>query len=179
MAIKPTIYKLRIALSDLEKNYYDSLNLTVALHPSETLERMTARVLAFCLNAQEGLNFTKGLSAIDEPDIWLKRLDETIELWIDVGEPAPDRIKKASRQSKHAMVYSFNTKSDVWWEQSKSKIAFDNIEIVRFNSQDITQLSSLIERTCEWSITITGQTAFVATATGEVDVNWDVLKEKN
>jgi len=179
VAIKPTIYKLRIALSDLEKNYYDSLNLTIALHPSETLERMTARVMAFCLNAQEGLNFTKGLSAIDEPDIWLKALDEKIELWIDVGEPAPDRIKKASRQSKQVMVYSFNSKSDVWWEQSKSKMAFDNVAVIRFNSQDITQLSSQVERTCEWSVTITGQTAFVATATGEVDVNWDVLKEQN
>jgi len=74
MAIKPIIYKLRIALSDLERNYYDSLSLTVALHPSETIERMMARVIAYCINAQEGLAFTKGLSAVDEPDIWVRTL---------------------------------------------------------------------------------------------------------
>ena len=85
MALKPTIYKLRIALSDLERNLYDSLNLTVALHPSETPQRMMARVLAYCLNAQEGLVFTKGLSEIEEPDLWVRTLDEKTTLWIDVG----------------------------------------------------------------------------------------------
>ena len=179
MAIKPTIYKLRIALSDLERNFYDSLNLTIALHPSETIERMTARVLAFCLNAQDDLSFTKGLSAIDEPDIWLKALDEKIELWIDVGEPAPDRIKKACRKSGQVIVYSFNSKTDVWWEQSKSKMSFDNVSVVRFNDEKISQLSTSVERTCEWSVTITGQTAFVATASGEVEVGWDVLQGAN
>ena len=99
MALKPTIYKLRISLSDINRNFYDALNLTIAQHPSETLERMMARILAFCINAQEHLEFTKGLSAVDEPDIWVKSLDDQITLWIDVGEPAVDRIKKASRIS--------------------------------------------------------------------------------
>jgi len=174
VAIKPTIYKKRISLSDLERNYYDSLNLTIALHPSETIERMVARVLAFCLNADQNPAFTK---AVDEPDIWLKTLDGNVDLWIDVGEPAVDRIKKASRQSKKVIVYSFNSKSNVWWEQSKSKLVFDNVEVVRFNADSIIELSAFVERTSEWSITITGQTAFVATAKGEVEVSWDMLTQ--
>ena len=88
MAIKPTIYKLKIALSDLERNHYDTLNLTLALHPSETLERMMVRVLAYCINAQAHLSFTRGLSAIEEPDIWARTLDDQISLWIDLGEPS-------------------------------------------------------------------------------------------
>lgn len=176
MAIKPIIYKQRIALSDLERNYYDSLNLTLALHPSETLERMVARVLAFCLNAQEGLRFTKGLSAIDEPAIWFKALDETIELWIDVGEPAVDRVKKASHQSRQVKVYTFNSKSDVWWTQSQSKLGKLNVEVVRFDYAQVQELAEQIERTADWSITITGQSAYVATSKGEVEVTWDVLK---
>ena len=79
MAIKPTIYKFRISLSDLNRNYYDTLNLTIALHPSETLERMMARVIAFCLNATENLTFTKGLSDIDEPDISWKNIAAFLE----------------------------------------------------------------------------------------------------
>ena len=175
LAIKPTIYKLRIALSDLERHYYDSLSLTIALHPSETHERMVARILAFCLNAQPDLSFTKGLSAIEEPDLWVKSLDQQINLWIDVGEPSLDRIKKASRQSKEAMVYSFNSKSDVWWEQLKNKINFDNVAVNCFDYSQIQTLATHIERTSDWSVTITGQSAYIATSKGEVDVSWDVL----
>jgi len=175
VATKPTIYKQRIALSDLERNYYDSFNLTIALHPSETVQRMTARILAFCINAQQGLTFTKGLSAIEEPDIWLRSLDDRVDLWIDVGEPAPERVKKSCHQSNNVKVYSFNTKSDVWWEQSKPKLIFDNLEVVRFDASQIEELSTHIERTADWSITITGQSAYVATPTGEVDVSWQVL----
>ncbi|GAL33437.1 YaeQ protein [Vibrio maritimus] len=40
MALKPTIYKFRVALTDMNRDYYDSLNLTVALHPSENQQRM-------------------------------------------------------------------------------------------------------------------------------------------
>jgi uncharacterized protein YaeQ len=70
MALKPTIYKFTISLSDLNQDYFDTLQLTVALHPSETIERMMARVFAFCLHAHSNqddlLRFTKGLSAVEE-----------------------------------------------------------------------------------------------------------------
>lgn len=176
MAIKPTIYKLRIALSDLERNYYDTLSLTVALHPSETPQRMMARVLAFCLNAQPGLVFTKGLSAIEEPDIWVRSMDEQTELWIDVGEPAYDRLKKASRQADETKVYSFNTKSDVWWEQNKHKFSQLKLGVTRFESAQINALSELIERTMDWSVTITGQSAYIASGTAETEVVWTSLQ---
>ena len=107
MALKPTIYKFKIALTDLDRNYYDTLNLTIAQHPSETLERMMVRMLAFCINAQESLTLTKGLSTAEEPDLWAHTPDGRIALWIDVGEPAPDRIKKATRIAQMVKVYSF------------------------------------------------------------------------
>lgn len=122
MALKPTIYKFRISLSDLNRDYYDSLNLTVAQHPSEKIERMMTRVLAYCINAQENLVFTKGLSEIDEPDIWVRTLDDKTALWIDVGEPAVDRIKKSSHLAEDVKIYCFNSKADVWWSQSEQKI---------------------------------------------------------
>jgi uncharacterized protein YaeQ len=179
VAIKPTIYKLRIALSDLERNYYDTLNLTVALHPSETPERMMARVMAYCINAQEGLSFAKGLSDVDEPDMWVRTLDDQTNLWIDVGEPAHDRIKKASRQARQVRVYSFNSKSDVWWEQGKSKFGMLKADIFRLNHTDIEALTSLLARTMDFSVTITGQSAYVAGDNGEVEVNWEILQSKN
>lgn len=178
MAQKPTIYKQRISVSDLQRNYYDTLNLTIALHPSETEQRLMARVLAYVINAQPDLNFTKGLSTVDEPDIWVRELDEQIALWIDIGEPAFNRIKKATRKSKQLRVYSFNTKSDTWWQQCQSKMAMLEVSIYRFESSSIESFAKLLERTMDYSITITEGAAYIATKQGECEVSWQPLQEK-
>jgi len=171
MAIKPTIYKLRIALSDLNRDYYDSVNLTVALHPSETLERMMARIVAYCLNAQEHLTFTKGLSMVEEPDVWMKTLDDQVSLWIDVGEPVPERIKKSSRLAPKVKVYSFNSKSDTWWEKTKDKVGqFNNVEYYQLDWQQIQTLATLAKRTMEWSISISGDTVYIAAENQECEL---------
>jgi uncharacterized protein YaeQ len=176
MALKPKIYKLRISLSDVDRDYYDALNLTVAQHPSETLERMMVRVLAFCINAQEQLAFTKGLCAVDEPDIWVRTLDDQLALWIDVGEPAVDRIKKATRLSPAVKVYSFNSKSDVWWDQGREKFNELTVSVFRFQWESIQALAALVRRTMDLSITITGDSAYVAAESGECEVSWVPLQ---
>ena len=177
MAIKPTIYKLRISLSDLNRDYYDTLSLTIAQHPSENLERMMVRVLAYCINAQEYLAFTKGLSEVDDPDIWVRTLDDQLALWIDVGEPALDRVKKATRLARAVKVYSFNSKSDVWWQQGQNKFKNLNASVFQFQWENIQSLAALVQRTMDCSVTITGDSAYVATALGECDVPWVVLQD--
>jgi len=175
MAIKPTIYKLRIAISDFNRDYYDSVNLTVALHPSENLPRMMARIVAYCLNAQENITFTKGLSEVEEPDIWVKTLDGLISLWIDMGEPAPDRVKKSSRLAPEVKVYSFNSKSDTWWEQSKAKVqAFSHVKFYQFDWSQVQTLATFAQRNMDWSLTISGDTVYIATESDECEL---VVKE--
>ncbi len=176
MAIKPTIYKARISLSDLERDYYDSISLTIAQHPSETLERMMVRVLAYCINAQEGMEFTKGLDEVEEPDLWVRTMDEQTKLWIDVGEPSADRVKKACNRSEAVKVYSFNTKSDVWWSQGEPKFSRLDASVYRFPWESIEALAALVERTMDLSVTITGDSAYVAGNKGEVEVTWEVLQ---
>lgn len=171
MALKPTIYKLKITLSDLNRDHYDTLNLTVAQHPSETLERMMVRVLAFCLNAQEHLAFTKGISAAEEPDIWARTLDDQLSLWIDVGEPAVDRIKKATRLAPTVKVYSFNSKSNVWWDQGQEMFKELKASIFQFQWESIQSLAALVQRTMDISVTITGDSVYVATELGECEVS--------
>jgi len=175
MALKPTIHKFSISLSDLDRDYYDSLNLTVAQHPSESSERMMARVLSYCINAQERLAFTRGLSETEEPDLWVKSLDDQIELWIDVGEPNLDRLKKASRQSQQTRVYSFNSKSPTWWDQLKLSPAKLEVQVFRFEWSAIQELAQLLERTMVISVTITGASAYIATESGECEVGWQLL----
>lgn len=183
MALKPTIYKFTIALSDLNRDYYDSLDLTVAQHPSETLERMMARVLAYCLHAQERLTFTKGLSALDEPDIWLRELDDQIGLWIDVGEPAFERMKKATRVCKAVNIYSFNSKSAVWWKQNEQQLQSLPVSIFQFPNDEIKTLASLLKRTMVMSVTVTENTAYFSINQGksqaECEVSWTILQSAN
>lgn len=176
MALKPTIYKLKIALSDMDRNHYETLVLTLAQHPSETLERMMVRVLAFCINAQENPVFTKGLSAPDEPDIWAHTLDDQLLLWVDVGEPAVDRIKKASRVAERVKVYSFNSKSDAWWSQERNNFAALKAQIFRIQWSSAQALAALVERTMDLSLTISGDSAYVATEKGECEISWEELQ---
>lgn len=180
MALKPTIYKFKIALADLNHDHFANLNLTLAQHPSETIERMIVRLLAFCLHAHEDqeqlMTFTKGLSAADEPDIWLKGLDDQLHCWIDVGEPAFERLKKASRLAKRTLVYSFNSKSEVWWKQSQPLLQNLKIEIRRFYWPEIQQVSAQVARTVDWTITLSGESIYVATQDTQFEINWQILQ---
>jgi uncharacterized protein YaeQ len=175
MALKPTIYKARIALSDLDRNLYESLNLTIALHPSETLERMVARILAYCLNAQDNLIFCKGLSDADEADLWARNLNDVIELWIDVGEPAAERIKKASRLAKAVKVYSFNSKSDTWWTQGQEEFTQLKAQWFQFPWPQVQALAATVNKTMDWSMTISENSIFVSTENGDVEVSLKAL----
>ena len=179
MALKPTIYKFRISLTDMNRDYYDSFNLTVAQHPSETEQRMMARIMAFCINASPELEFTKGLSSIEEPDLWQKSLDDQILEWVDVGEPDPERVKKATRLSKSVRVFSFNTKSNVWWEQNKGKFGYLKAQIVRLDNDGIEQLAAMTQRTMDLSVMLSGNSAFVNSDTQSAEVTWEELQSND
>lgn len=163
-------------LSDMDRDYYEPLVLTLAQHPSETLERMMIRVIAFCINAQERLTFTKGLSAPDEPDISAYTLDDQMQLWIDVGEPSADRIKKATRIAPEVKVYSFNSKADAWWTQEHKKFSRLPVQVFKFDWQNAQALARLAERTMDFSITLSGNCAYVAAPTGNCELPWVPLQ---
>ncbi len=178
MALKPTIFKFDAALSDMDRDCYESLSLTVAQHPSETLERMMVRVLARCLYHHERLTFTRGLSENDEPDLWQKSLDGRIERWIEVGEPGLDRLKKAHRLAEDLVVLSFNSRSDVWWGQLADKLPAETASVYRLDWPSVQRLARLIERTGDLSITINRPSIFIAAVGGEIDLTLETLIER-
>ena len=161
MALKPTIYKFRIDISDMNNDYYNSHKLTIALHPSEKPQRMLARVLAYCLNATSDLEFTKGLSTIEEPDLWHIADDQSITHWIEIGEPDVDRIKKATRLSKQVKVYSYNTKASVWWEKVSGKFSMLPVSVESFDYDSIDTICQHLDRGASLSVMITGTSIFV------------------
>ena len=96
MAIKSTIFRAILGVSDLDRGYYAEHNLTLARHPSETDERMMVRILAFALNADERLQFGRGISTDDEPALWLKDDTGRILKWIEVGLPDERLLRRAA-----------------------------------------------------------------------------------
>src|SRR5205085_10803405 len=87
VALKATICKVALRVADVDRHYYRDHPLTLARHPSETDERMMLRILAFALHADGDLQFGRGISTDDEPDLWLRDMTGVIERWVDVGQP--------------------------------------------------------------------------------------------
>ncbi len=121
----------------MDRNYYQSHDLTVAQHPSETAMRFMVRLIAFIANADEQLCFTKGLSSEDEPELWQKTLTNDIELWIDLGQPDEKRIRKACARANQVIIYTYNKrKAKVWWEQQQEKCQrFNTLKIFHINTE--------------------------------------------
>ena len=155
MALKSTMYKADCQVADIDRGYYQTHNLTIALHPSETEERMVVRLLAFVINAHEHLQFTKGLSSDDEPDLWQLSLTGDIELWIDVGMPDEKRIRKASSRADKVIIYSYGGRNTVWWKQIQPKLErFNNLTVINLPKSATDQLAMLLKRVMQLQISL-------------------------
>ena len=155
MALKATIYKATIHLSDMDRNYYDTLQLTIAQHPSETDQRMMLRIIAFVLNAHQDLQFGKGVSDEDEATIWQINYSEEIDLWIELGQIDERRIKKAINRSKQMKLYCYGRSVATWWKQIGSKLQqFDTLSIEQFSEATTEVLTKLINRSMEFQCSI-------------------------
>lgn len=98
---------LRIDLSDVDRGVYDTFELRVAQHPSESLGYMWSRIVGYCLSYAEGIQLSKGgLSTADEAPLAIWNADGSLDTWIDVGAPSAERLHKASKAARHVVVYS-------------------------------------------------------------------------
>jgi uncharacterized protein YaeQ len=157
MALKPTIYKAQIDLADSDSHCYQSLSLTLARHPSETLERMVARLLTYCLNCAPGLEFTKGLSTADEPDLWIHADHGDIEHWIEVGHPEQARLRKACGRAALVSVYAFAKSTPTWWKLNGEGIsALPHLRVWQFEWTEVQAAAALIDRTVQLAVSIVG-----------------------
>ena len=151
MALKSTIFRANLQVSDMDRNHYGSHPLTLARHPSETDERMMVRLLAFALNASDALSFGKGLSADDEPDLWQKDLTGSIELWVDVGLPDEKLIRKACGRAAKVIVYAYGGRSaGIWWNQSSSRLEkAANLTVMNIAQESTRALADLAQRSMQ------------------------------
>lgn len=148
MALKATIFKVDLALADMDRNHYADYALTLARHPSENDQRMMVRLLAFMRYADEQLSFGKGMATDDEPDLWLRDLTGAIDLWMVVGQPDERWLRKASGRAARVVLFCYGGRvAEMWWEQNRAALErLSNLTVWRLASEDTQALAALANR---------------------------------
>jgi uncharacterized protein YaeQ len=179
LAIKATIFKAELTVSDLDRNHFATHSLTLARHPSETDERMMVRLIAFALNADEALEFGRGLSAEGEPDLVRKDLTGAIELWIDVGLPDEREIRKAAGRSRAVKVYIYGGRSaSLWWAQNEAALErLENVSVFEIPEEAMEAVSALAERTMRLDCTIQEGQVWLASGAGTIHFEPAAIKD--
>ena len=148
MALKATIFKVDLAVADMDRNHFADYALTLARHPSENDARMMVRLLAFMRYADELLVFGKGLSTDEEPDLWRKELTGVIDLWIVVGQPDERWLRKASGRSERVAVFTYGGRvAEIWWEQNRAVLEkLPNLTVFRLSAESTQELAAMANR---------------------------------
>jgi uncharacterized protein YaeQ len=156
MALRATVYRADLAVSDLDRGVYAQHALTLARHPSETEARMMLRLFAFALFADDNLAFGRGLSAEDEPALWQRDATGRIERWIDVGLPPLREVRKASGRANEVVVLAYAERRRAeWWSQIGADLQrIENLRVLTLSDADTAALEGLAARAMDASCTL-------------------------
>lgn len=170
MAIKSTVFKLRLTVSDLNRNYYADHDLTLARHASETDVRLIVRVLVFALNAHERLEFAKGLADAEEPDLWQRDLTGVCEHWIDLGQPSEKRIRQSCSKARKVSVYTYNKLGAASWYETVKQTAerFAHLFVRHLELPSDAEVEALVDRTTKLTCTVQDDQAILSSDTGSI-----------
>jgi len=178
MALKASVFKFKLNVSDLERNVYEDFSLSLARHPSETDARMMLRLAAFARHASEGLSFGRGISTDDEPDLWRKDLTGQIELWIDLGTPDPERVRKACNRAQEVALYCYGERSlSVWWRKHEEDLRrFKNLSVFAISDEHYEALGGLAISGADLQCTLAGEELWLNSADSSVAIGFEVLR---
>jgi uncharacterized protein YaeQ len=177
MAQGATIYTFAIELADMDRGVYEQLDLRVARHPSEAMEFLLARVLAYCLEYTEGIAFTQGIAAGDEPAVWVRDLTGQVTAWIEVGMPDAERLHRGSKLAGRAAVYTHRDVEQLLGQLAGKKIhRAEAIPVYAFDRRFIGELAGLVERRSALSLSVTERSLYVAV--GNTSLNTQVTAHR-
>ena len=163
MAQTATLYSVAIDLADMDRNVYETLDLRVARHPSETAEYMLVRILAYCLEYQEGIALTDGVSSGEEPALVVRDLTGRLTAWIEVGMPDAERLHRGSTRAGRVAVYTHRDVRQLMSNLEGQRIhRSEHIPIRAFDRTIIQEIAAALDRRVGMSISISGGELFVA-----------------
>ena len=165
MATGSTVHTFGIELSDADRNVYQSLELRVARHPSETAEFMLVRVLAYCLEYAEGIALSAGVAATDEPAVLVKDLTGRITGWIEVGAPSAERLHKGSKAAQRCAVYATRDPAPWLAQLAGEKIhRAAEIPVYSFERGFLDEAAAALDRRAQLHVSVTGRHLYLDVA---------------
>jgi len=149
------VHQFTITLSHVDRGVYDTLELRIARHPSETAEYLCARVLAYALEQREGLAFTKGLSDPDQPALEVRDLTGRLEAWIEIGTPDAARLHRASKASPRVAVYTHTDAARYWGSLAGEKVhRAEHVEMYGLDRALVATLTERLERRMAFELSV-------------------------
>jgi uncharacterized protein YaeQ len=166
VALTATIYNIQIDLADGDRAVYESLDLRVAQHPSESAEYLVTRVLAYALEYAEGIAFSRGVSDPDDPTISVRDLTGRLTAWIEIGSPDGARLHKASKASPRVAVYTHKDPRQLVERLAGERIhRAADIELWAIDRAFIAELASRLDRRMSFSLSVTDRELFLSIGT--------------
>jgi uncharacterized protein YaeQ len=156
MALTATMRRFEIALADSDRGLYEDLDLRVAQHPSESERYLVARVIARALEHAEGVTFTRGLDADDEPALWQRDLRNDLQAWIEVGAPSAERLHRASKACPRVVVYTWKADQLARDLADATIHRRDELELHALDPAFLDAVAATLDRTNRWSLSVTG-----------------------
>jgi uncharacterized protein YaeQ len=156
MALRATVYRCELTLSDIDRGVYGTFPLTLARHPSETEQRLMVRLLAFVLFADPALAFGRGLSTEGEPDLWQHDDTGVIERWIDVGLPDERDVRRACGRAREVVVLAYGgRRAQPWWAANAEALArLPNLRVLALDEHACAELQPLAARSMTLTATV-------------------------
>ncbi|MEV0293670.1 YaeQ family protein [Nocardia sp. NPDC050710] len=157
MALSATLHTFAIQVADVDRGVYEDLQLRLARHPSETAEFMVTRLLAYCLEYQEGIAFSEGgVSATDEPAVLVRDLTGRLTAWIEVGAPDAERVHRGSKLAGRAAIYTHRDPAKVLAQLVGKRIhRAEEIPLYSFDRAFIDSAAAAVERRNTATLSIT------------------------
>ena len=176
MALTSTMYAFEVALANVDRGVYESLEFRMAMHPSESAEYFVARLLAYCLEYREGIAFSRGISDPDEPPLSVRDLTGSLQRWSELGAPDAARLHKASKAAPTVVIYTHRDPASLrrQWEGEKIHRA-EQIALYALDRALVDALVLVLDRRMRLELSVTDGTIFVnvagTTLSGVLDVS--------
>lgn len=176
MALRATVYKANLQINDLDRQVFGSHALSLACHPSETGERLMVRLLAFALEACDGLAFGRGISNDDEATLWQHDLSGALRLWVEVGLPDERVLRRAANRADRVVLYAYGGRGvSIWWENNRAALArLGKLRVVELPVEATRALAGMVERNMDVQVMV--QDGTVWASVGERTVEFTPLE---
>lgn len=162
MAIGATIHTFEVQLSDVDRGVYEQLSLKVAQHASETTAFMVTRVLALCLEHEEGIAFGDGVSSGDEPAVVARDATGALVAWIEVGAPEAERVHRGSMAADRTAVYTHRDPDRVAARWAGKRIHRpEDVRLVSFDPGFVDAVADAVARRTTMSVSVMEGTLYV------------------